>query len=166
MKEIWKIFEDKYSISNLGRIKNNNTNRILKLRKNHKGYLKTTISINGKMKTVFPHRLVAELFIPNPQNLPQVNHIDGKKENNTIGNLEWTTQEGNIQHAWENSLIEKTNNKSCVQLDKKGNIINEFNSITSASSYIYKGKSGIVSIVRCCKNQRKTAYGYLWEYKL
>lgn len=165
MKEIWKDFEENYSISNLGRIKNNRTQRILKLRPNHQGYLKTNISINGKLKTIFPHRLVAEYFIPNPNNFSQVNHIDGCKENNIISNLEWITREGNMQHAWKMGLIKSSNERVCYQFDSKGNLINEFKSITDAANYINKGRKGIVGIIRCCKGQRKSAYGYLWKYK-
>ena len=165
MEEIWKIFDKNYSISNYGRIKNNKTQRILKLKPNHKGYLKTNISVNGKLKTVFPHRLVAENFIPNLNSFLQVNHINGHKEDNTIFNLEWTNPEGNIQHSWRIGLRKPSNNKPCFQLDNNHNIINEFNSIIDASNYINKGRKGVTSIVRCCKGQRKSAYGYLWKYK-
>lgn len=164
MEEIWKNFEENYSISNYGRIKNNKTQRILKLRPSHRGYLKTNISIKGKLKTVFPHRLVAEYFIPNPHNFKQVNHIDGCKENNKIFNLEWIDQEGNMKHAFKMGLI-KSYTKPCIQLDINNNIIKEFNSITEASNYFGKGRKGIINIIRCCKGQRKSAYGYLWKYK-
>lgn len=87
MKEIWKEYKGNYAISNLGNIKNTKTNKILKLRKSHNGYFKTNISIGGKIETIFIHRLVAEAFIPNPHNLPQVNHKDECKTNNCVDNL-------------------------------------------------------------------------------
>lgn len=103
-KEIWKKFEGNYAISNFGNIKNTKTNRILKLRKNYRGYLKTNISISGKLITVFPHRLVAETFIQNPLNKSQVNHIDGNKQNNYVKNLEFCTPSENMKHAYKIGL--------------------------------------------------------------
>ena len=98
--EIWKKFIDKYYVSNYGNVKNINTGKILKPRKQHKGYLVVNLSINGKIKTYTIHRLVANLFIPNPQNLPQVNHKDLNKENNYVENLEWCSAVYNIEHSY------------------------------------------------------------------
>ena len=66
---------------------------------NTKGYVKVALSRKNKTCNRFVHRLIAEHFIPNPSNLPTVNHIDGDKSNNTIGNLEWCSYKGNMQHA-------------------------------------------------------------------
>ena len=87
----------------------------MKLRKNPNGYLKTNISICGKLKTVFIHRVVAELFIPNPNNLPIVNHIDGNKENNIVTNLEWCTYKYNSNHAKKLGLLYYSQGTQCVQ---------------------------------------------------
>lgn len=111
----WKKYKEKYYISNTGLIKNINTNKILKLRKNCRGYLKTNISINGKLKTVFIHRLVAITFIPNPNNYPQVNHKDGNKENNNVENLEWCSPKQNIEHAIKLGLIYHLKGVECNQ---------------------------------------------------
>ena len=70
-----------------------------------KGYLRINVCINGKNKRYRIHRLVAQAFIPNPENKPQVNHIDGNKQNNCVGNLEWVTDEENKKHATENGLV-------------------------------------------------------------
>lgn len=69
-----------------------------------KGYLRVTLSIRGKPYAARIHRLVASAFLPNPENLPQVNHKDGNKENNTVTNLEWISNLANMEHAVENDL--------------------------------------------------------------
>ena len=108
---MWKHYVDKYSVSDEGQIKNEITGRILKLRPSHRGYLKTNISINGKIRTIFIHQIVAQLFIPNPNNLPQVNHIDGDKTHNNKENLEWVTEKENMRHAIKNNLYKKKKKK-------------------------------------------------------
>ena len=105
MEEIWKPYFKNYSVSNYGRVRNDNTKTIRKLSKNSYGYLRTNITIrNVGHKEIKVHRAVAELFIPNPLNLPQVNHKDGNKENNYIDNLEWVTCKENVNHAIANNL--------------------------------------------------------------
>ena len=111
---------ENYQISNYGRVKSKTriskvgiknvkeiirAERILKPNKLTKGYLGVTIYNKTRVKTFRIHRLVAAHFIPNPQNLPQVNHIDGNKENNFIENLEWCSNFDNMQHAINNNLI-------------------------------------------------------------
>ena len=101
MLEQWKTFAHTYQISNYGRVRNIATDRILIPRIKDTGYYQITLSLGGRSKkhTFKIHRLVAEQFIPNPDNLPQVNHIDGNKLNNCVDNLEWCNQSHNIQHA-------------------------------------------------------------------
>jgi hypothetical protein len=79
----------------------------LKYGVDHKGYFRTNLAKDGVNRTVKVHRIVAEAFIPNPMNLPQVNHKDGNKQNNCVENLEWCTRSENIRHAYENGLIQK-----------------------------------------------------------
>lgn len=74
---------------------------------NYKGYRKVDLCINSKKRTFQVHRLVAEAFIPNPDNLPKVNHIDGVKHNNAVSNLEWCTHTENMHHAWRTGLMAK-----------------------------------------------------------
>jgi DNA gyrase/topoisomerase IV subunit B len=113
MKEIWKDipgFENKYQASNLGRIKSLKDNhnklrkKILFQASDQKGYLHVCLHIKNKGKTYRVSRIIAKLFIPNPENKPQVNHKDGNKKNNNVANLEWNTGSENIKHAFANNL--------------------------------------------------------------
>ena len=108
MDELWATiagFED-YEISTLGRVRSHKYQRssILKPRITHDGYVWYSLSKNGKGYTRRANRLVAEAFIPNPENKPTVNHIDGDKLNNTVENLEWMTKEEQMRHAYSNGL--------------------------------------------------------------
>ncbi len=99
MKEIWRAIEGydgRYAISSWGRIKN--AKGLLTPFKNHKGYLRITLYKDGKPSNHRVNRLVAKAFISNPYNLPEVNHIDGNKQNNSFSNLEWVTGEQNRAH--------------------------------------------------------------------
>lgn len=90
--EVWKSvvgYEGLYSVSNFGRIKNSRTNHILKPQRLSKGYQGVTLYKNNKRKTQKVHRVVAIAFIPNPTNLPSINHKDEDKTNNHVDNLEW-----------------------------------------------------------------------------
>lgn len=110
--EIWKDikgYEGLYQISNYGRVKSfpnqkRKSIRILHFRKNGL-YFQITLCKNSNQQAVFVHRLVAEAFIPNPNNFPIVNHLDGNPSNNKINNLEWCTQQQNMHHATINGLI-------------------------------------------------------------
>ena len=108
MEEIWKETEiSGYFISNLGRLKGR-SGKILKQRINHEGYYSLCLmpnGKNGKPKGIKIHILVAKAFILNPENKPQVNHIDGNKLNNNVSNLEWCTGKENMQHAFKNNLV-------------------------------------------------------------
>ena len=99
--EIWKDiegYEGRYQVSAWGRVRNAQTGDVITPYKNHKGYLKVTLSkdrVRGKFRV---NRLVAMAFIPNPYDFPQVNHKDGNKENNSYTNLEWATNAMNAKH--------------------------------------------------------------------
>lgn len=106
MKEIWKDipgYEGLYQVSNMGRVKSLNFNRsglprILKT-KNRQGYPRVILWKSGKRHEVCVHRLVAQAFIPNPENKPFVNHKDGNRRNNHVDNLEWCTAQENAIHS-------------------------------------------------------------------
>lgn len=102
MQEIWKqSIVENYAISNLGRVKNLKTGNIIKPDTEEKGYKRLTIKVNGVKKHFAIHRLVAFAFIPNPQNLPQVDHIDNDKSNNRVDNLRWVSNKENASYRWE-----------------------------------------------------------------
>ena len=107
--EIWKDIagcEGFYQVSNLGRVKSlwNGREHIMKLYTNNKNYLYVLLSQNGKQKPFLSHRLVAKAFIPNPENKPEVNHINGDKADNRADNLEWVTRAENLSHAFAMGL--------------------------------------------------------------
>lgn len=164
MEEIWIVYKDVYSISNYGNVKNNKTQKILKGTLT-KGYKMVHLTINGKTKKIAVHRLVAKLFIPNPKNLPQVNHIDGIKHNSHMNNLEWCTSKENMEHAVKTGLINEITQggKSVIQKTADGKVINIFNSISGAARAVDGANEHICAV---CKGKRKTAYGYIWEYKI
>ena len=107
------------------------------------------------------HRLVAEAFIPNPENKPQVNHKDGNKRNNHVDNLEWVTNLENMIHAQENGLV-NYRPKSINQYDKEGNFIKSHKSIYSAAQELGTTQ---YTISRAVNGLRKTAKGYIWKYE-
>lgn len=117
MQEIWrnlKGYEGLYEVSSLGKVKSlqrrGATTKIIKPRKNSNGYLIVGLHKNGIRKEVAIQRLVAMTFIKNVKGKPEVNHIDGNKENNNVSNLEWVTHKENMEHARNNNLIKVTEN--------------------------------------------------------
>lgn len=180
MEEIWKdipLYEGVYQASNLGRIKsvervalkNYRGNRIVKERimlgtVNRDGYLKVHFKHNDINKGYFIHRLIAQTFIPNPLNKPQVNHKDGNKLNNSVNNLEWVTNLENQQHAVRMGLkSHKTvNNKSIEKYDMCDNFIECYNSLTLASKV---NKISIGNLSSCCNGKRNSAGGFKWRFK-
>jgi len=98
-----KGFENQYSITESGKVFSHKKNRFMNLT-DFKGYKKVKLrdnKNNQKPKNFLIHRLVADAFIPNPENKPEVNHINSKRFDNSIENLEWATREENNQHAWD-----------------------------------------------------------------
>ncbi|BAN59663.1 HNH endonuclease [Bacillus phage phiNIT1] len=111
MKENWESLKgvvkhgDKYAVSTLGRVKNANTGRILKPYTTPLGYHQVSLCSNSQCKNYRVHRLVALVFIPNPDNKREVNHKDTNKQNNCISNLEWSTSSENHKHAYAHGLM-------------------------------------------------------------
>ena len=160
---MFKKYIGDYFVNEKGEILNVKTNKIYTGTKSSRGYLRVDVSIDGKRKVIFPHRAVAETFIPNVLKKEQVNHINGIKTDNRLENLEWVTPKENICHAVRIGLINsKTQGgKTCVQRDLDGNIIKIFDSISEAARQV-KGNDSC--IFRACKKQLHTAYGFIWDF--
>ena len=108
---------ENYQIDENGNVKNLLTNKILKGSIGEHGYRYYRLSKDGSKKMFYAHRLVAETFIPNPNNLPVVNHKDGNKQNNNINNLEWVSYSENAKHAHNNNLINSVRERNYYEKD-------------------------------------------------
>lgn len=142
--EEWKVLEENsiYSISNFGRVKNNNTNILLHPDIYNKGYYRITIKINNHKTTLFIHRLVAKYFVENTNSYNTVDHIDGNKLNNVYTNLKWCSIKENTNNPNTKSNIlkgilnsNKGNKNAVLLLDDNKNIIKEFRSAKQAAEY-------------------------------
>lgn len=162
MIEEWKNIDGypNYLISNLGNVFSLNTGKNLKAGKNN-GRLQVSLSKNGKYKTFKIHKLVALAFIPNPDNLPQVNHKDENPLNNCVDNLEWCSSEYNINYGTRNDRQSETNSKPVIQLNKNGEYVNKFDSIKNASQVTGYSSTYIIS---CCKGKKKKPQ-HLYTFK-
>lgn len=175
MKEIWKDiegFENLYQISNLGRVlsKGRNINNaagihfrpdyIMKPIKDKHGYMTVKLKSKDKTRLAKVHRLVAAAFIPNPENKPQVNHIDGNKTNNVLSNLEWVTPSENLVHAYENELNKKP--RIVIQMDKDGKFIRRWTSMAEIHRVL--GIHRNIIRAACCRDNNIT-HGYRWLYE-
>lgn len=161
------IFNKTYIILKTGEVYNYLGEK-LQLSKHTNDYLLLTVS-NGttKRKNFYIHRLVAEIFIPNSNNYPNVNHKDLNRENNNVDNLEWVTQKQNINHSVNlGSYIGKEKIKKVLQFDKKGNFIKEWDRSKSISEF-YKCTEALIQ--QACQqkniNKARLAKGYIWIYK-
>lgn len=155
--EIWKDIEnyDNYQASNLGNIKNIKTDKNLKQYKITNGYLQVELWKNGKGKKMLVHKIIANTFLSNINNLPQINHKDENKQNNCVDNLEFCSSKYNSNYGTRNLRLSSP--VLCVELNKKYNSIKE----AGEDLNIYYS-----CISHCCANSKhyKTAGGYHWEY--
>lgn len=150
-----KGYENEYSIAKDGRILSKLTDQYVRTSIDSNGYLKVTLWKDGARQTARVHILVAQQFIPNPDNLPVINHIDGDKTNPNYTNLEWCTQQENVQHAFRTGLTTKTSNKKVVRGDGR-----VYGSLTEAAKENGITKSAISKAIH---GTRKTAGGFTWK---
>lgn len=156
MKDI-KGYENLYAITSCGRIWSYISKKFLKPRADKDGYLLINLHKDNKSKTYKVHRLVAEAYICNDEELPQINHRDENKTNNCIGNLEWCTHIYNQNYGTHNEKISQSRRKAvfCVELGRA------FKSIKTASRELNINDT---CISLACKNKIKTSGGYHWKY--
>ena len=176
--EMWKNIAgyEKYQVSNHGRVRSidyNHTGQIRELAQNcnRGGYMYVNLYNQGKRKTHMIHRLVAEAFLENPEQLPVINHIDCDKRNNHVSNLEFCTISHNTKHAYDNGLIntEESRRKAAEANRKKVICLTTgkvFDSIQEASSFYGAAHQGISA---CCKGKVKSAgklngKKLIWKY--
>lgn len=168
MQEIWKDivgYEGLYQVSNLGRVKsldryvghNKGGKRlykgsIIKQGLCKQGYYIVQLCKNNKAKTKRVNRLVAQAFLDNPNNLPQVNHIDKNKYNNKVENLEWITSKDNTRYS------------RCLKVDQYDLENNYIRTWESASDVHSELNYNISNIHQCCRNKRRTAHNYIWKF--
>ena len=161
-------YEGLYQVSNKGNIRSFHSGNWKVLRQSIRtgGYRKIFLRKNKVRKSFFVHRLVATAFIPNPNNLPIINHKDENPSNNCVENLEWCTHlynmtYGTCQERARTTHLSKT--PSILMYDKEGTLKAIFNSVIEAEK-----ETGIPhsNIVACCKGRLKTAGGYVWKYSI
>lgn len=170
IEEEWRDiagYDGKYQVSNLGRVKSTNyrcagKEQTLKLLYRN-GYLRVALYKNGKNNRLTVHRLVAEAFIPNQNNLPQVNHKDENKLNNRVDNLEWCTAKYNNNYGTrtERVSVKLINNKK----RSKPVLCVETGVIYPSFAEAFR-KTGVylANIHKCCQGKLKTTGGYHWRY--
>jgi hypothetical protein len=166
-------YDGLYQVSNLGRVKSFNKNKKGKLLTptfNRKGY--TMVHLSGDVnKNITIHRLVAQAFLPNPENKPQVNHINGVKHDNRCENLEWNTPSENLLHAHRIGLAKGHSikgeyhplSKPVVQMTLDNIIVSNFAGASEAARQIGINQGGIS---QCCNGKCRTYYGFKWQYKI
>lgn len=188
MEEVWKDiegFEGWYQVSNLGRVRSVDRKYcrgiVLKPLKTQDGYHKIHLSKRRVQYSKLIHRLVAQTFLKNDLNLPEVNHINGVKTDNSVENLEWVSHSENIKHSYRilgnksprSGLFGKDNpifgkrgkdckNSKMVQQIYNGNVVAEFYGTCEASRLTKVSQGNIAS---CCRGERMRAGGYMWRYK-
>ena len=168
MSEIWRDvvgYEGLYQISSLGRARSlpryHTRGKILKPVLTANGYLRVGFNKNGKCKKLLVHRLVAQAFIENPKNLPQVNHRNENKADNRVENLEWCNAKYNSNYGTGRARANLAESKPVLQISLDGRLIRRWPSAQCAG----RNNFNQGNICSCCHGKRKTANGYRWEFE-
>lgn len=168
-EEIWKPvkgYEGEYEVSNLGRVKSlprkTTSGKLLKYSDNGNGYQHLVLTKNGSQRDFYVHRLVAQTFIPNPDNLPEVNHKDENKANNCVDNLEWCNKKYNMNYG---TAIKRASEKQMFHISQytiNGEYVASYYGLSEAANAINVGKSAITN---CLKGRSQLCGGFIWKYK-
>lgn len=173
MTEEWKKVEDFegfYEVSNFGNVRSLNYHNWGIVKNlipvvDRYGYERVCLTKNGKQFNRLVHRLVATAFIENPNDLPQINHLNEIKTDNRVVNLEWCSAKENMNHGTRNQRMSQSKkNKNCkaiVQMDMNGNEIRKWVSFMEVNRVL---GYDVGFLARCCKGRSKSAYGYMWCY--
>ena len=166
-EEIWKDiagYEGHYQVSDKGRIKSVKfrKERILKPRRDTRGYLRVNLCKNGEIKQYMVHRLVAKVFISNLDNLPMINHKDENPSNNRVENLEWCSAKYNNNYGTHIQRISEKLSKPVLQFTKSGEFVKKWKSATDVELNLGYSQS---NISKCCLEKYNSANGFIWKYK-
>jgi len=183
--EDWKIIEEypNYMVSSEGKVKsierkdcrgNQRKSITLSPRYNTRGYITVVLYKNGKPQTFRVNRLVAQMFIPNPDNKPYVDHINGDRADNRVCNLRWVTHKENMNNPLTRLKLKNNNgqkiatecarlktSKPVLQFSKNGDFIKKWDSASVAER---DGNFNATSIGECCRGKFKMSGGYIWRY--
>lgn len=174
--EVWKDikgYEGLYQVSNLGRVHSLDRfvprktgtvqkvhGKILKLTEDKDGYHQVSLWKRNKVKKAKVHRLVGEAFIPNPNNLPEINHINEVKNDNRVGNLEWCTRKENINHGTRSEQVAKTKRKPVIGINLNTGKKTIFKSMRETSKFGFHPSA----IRKVCMGEQEAHKGYFWEF--
>lgn len=152
---------NKYEVNEEGLVRNKETGKILKPRLNPGGYAYVNFIIDGKRKNFAVHRIVAEAFIPNPNDYQEVNHKDYNRSNNNVSNLEWVNSSQNKKHAYIKEENRIARGKEVAKYDLNNNLIKIYDTISMAAK---DNNCCVGAISNCCLGRSKTSMGYRWKF--
>ena len=154
-----KGYEGLYAVTSCGKIWSYRRQKFLKPATVRGGYLQVKLFKNEKSKQFYVHRLVAEAYLPNLENLPEINHKDENKANNCLQNLEWCDAKYNSNYGTRNDRLASSNKKPILQLTLDGEFVREWPSTVDVGIEVSS------NICHCLRGQQKSAYGFKWVYK-